>query len=215
MQANPAISSLSLSDVINAVAMGNGVVGPLLMTNNSSFLMSDSWYEGSATALFAIPNGTFTYLGGHMAPASHGANGNDVNTPAVLLNGLSGTASWLGMQLDLNAIPSGIGVKVENGTSNSNAYFMGLTSGANGGTENNWFTTAGSVGELGFVLNRQTSGQYPNQGDTSNTAVENAWKQARALQWDTAPYQVPAGSVDIQLYHLKFDQTGGLRISGQ
>jgi len=215
LQANPVIAALSLTDVVNAVAMGNGVVGPLTMASNSSFLMSDSWYEGNATALFTIPNGTFTYLGGHMAPASHGANGNDVNVPAVLLNGFAGTASWIGMRLDLKAIPSGIGVDVKNESAQTKAYFVGNSSGANGGSENNWFKRAGGGGEVSFNLNRNTSGQYANQGDTSSAAIVNAWQQARSLNWDSAPYQVPAGSLDVKLYHVKMNQTAGLVINGQ
>jgi hypothetical protein len=215
LQANPDVTSISLTDVVNAIAVGDGVVGPLTMNSNSSFMMSDTWYEGVATQLFTIPNGTFTYLGGNMAPASHGADGNNVNTPAVLLSGFTGTASWIGMDLDLEAIPSRIGAEVENENSQTNAYFMGNRSGANGGTENNWFLRAGSGGEVGFSLNRQTTGQYNNQGDTSATAVVNTWKQARSLNWDSVPYQVPSGSFDFKMYHMKTDETAGIVINGQ
>jgi hypothetical protein len=214
LQANPSVASLSLIDVANAVAISNGGVGTVAMASNSSFLMSDTWYEGTATGLFTIPDGTFTYLGGHMAPASHGAAGNNVAIPAVLLNGFVGTASWIGMQFDLNAIPSGVGAEVMNENLKTNAYFIGNTSGANGGTENNWFERTGGGGEIGFALNRETSGQYSNQGDSSATAIVNAWQQARSLNWDAVPYQVPSGSIDVKVYHMKMDQTAGIVING-
>ena len=213
LQANPGIWTLTLNDVVNAVAMGNGVVGTLTMTNNSSFLMSDTWYEGNASTLFALANGTFTYLGGHPSPANHTSVGN--YPPMADLNGFSGTASFIGAQLDLAHVTSGIGFEIDNETPQTNVYLLGNTSGSNGGTENNWFLRTGAGGEVGFNLNRETSGQYPNQGDTSAAAIINTWKQARSLNWDTAPYQVPAGSVDIRFYHMKIDQITGIVINGQ
>jgi hypothetical protein len=213
LQANPGIWTLSLDDVINAVAMGNGVVGTVSMSNNSSFLMADTWYEGDLSTLFTIPNGTFTYLGGHPAPANHTSVGN--YAPMGVLNDFAGTASFIGMQMDLAQVTSGIGIQVASQSAQTNVYLMGNTSGSNGGTENNWFSLAGGGGDVGFNLNRETSGQYPNQGDSSNAAIISTWKQARSLHWDTAPYQVPAASTDIRIYHVKMDQTAGLLINGQ
>jgi hypothetical protein len=175
--------------------------------------MSDTWYEGDMSTLFSLSSGTFTYLGGHPSPADHTGSGN--YAPMALLSGFSGTASFIGMEQDLSHVTSGIGIEVTNETAASNVYVLGNSSGSNGGTENNWFSRTGSGGEVGFNLNRESSGQYANQGDTSSTAILNTWKQARSLNWDSAPYEVPAGAVDIRIYHMKMDQTGGITISGQ
>ena len=76
------------------------VVGLIKLSNGSDFLIADAWYEGTQTALFRINDSTFTYLGGHMAPASHPGNAN-LTDPVILLDRFSGTASWLGMESDL------------------------------------------------------------------------------------------------------------------
>ena len=84
--------------------MGNGVVGPLTMANNSSFLMSDTWYEGTAipTDFFQIPNENFAYLGGHLAVGSHGGT---QTVPPILQSRSTATASWIGLQFDLTNTP--------------------------------------------------------------------------------------------------------------
>jgi hypothetical protein len=210
LQANPGVTSLTFNDVIHAVALSNGVVGPINLTKSSNFLIADTWYEGSATALFRMDSATFTYLGGHVAPRSSTAS------PAVLLNRFNGTASWLGMQLDESGMPAGPGIELSNEIPQTNAYFMGITS-----NRSDYFqaTHAAAAGVVGFLLNRTANGgasiQAQSEGTTSTTAIRTAWSHARSLTWDAAPYQVPGGSVDIRIYHVKMDQTAGLIINGQ
>jgi hypothetical protein len=57
--------------------------------------------------------------------------------------------------------------------------------------------------------------QAAEQGSTSSNNVLAAWKQARSLPWDTTPYQVPKGAMDLKLYRFKADNTSGLVINGQ
>jgi hypothetical protein len=213
LQANPGIWTVSLSDVINAVAIANGGIGTVTLANNSSFLMSDTWYEGDMSTLFSLSSGTFTYLGGHPSPADHTKAGN--YPPTGQFRGFSGSASLIGMELDLNHVSSGVGIEVTDETAQTHVYLLGNTSGSNGGTQNNWFRRRGAGGEVAFNLNRESSGQYADQGDTSGTAISNTWKQARSLNWDSAPYEVPAGAVDIRIYHMKMDQTAGIMINGR
>ena len=210
LQANPGISSLTFNDVVHAVAISNGVVGPISLTNSSNFLIADTWYEGSATALFRMDSATFTYLGGHVAPRSTTA------APAVLLDRFNGTASWLGMQLDESQMAAGPAIELNNGVPQTHAYFMGITS-----NRSAYFkapsATAGAI--VGFLLNRTANGaasiQAQNEGITSATAIRSAWSHARSLSWDTTAYQVPAASIDLRLYHVKMDQTAGLNLNGQ
>jgi hypothetical protein len=212
LQANPQFDAITLTNVVNALAMSNGGIGAVTLASNSSFLMSDTWYEGDgvSTPLFTIPNGTFTYLGGHMASGSHGGT---QSVPPVLVNGSTATQSYIAMNFDLTNVAGGIGAEIENEVSGG-AYILGT--GSNPG-ENNWFSRPGSGGEVGFNLNRQGSGsgQYTNQADTSTTAIVNTWAQARSLNWDATPYIPAAGATDIKIYHMKIDQTSGIAINGQ
>jgi Pectate lyase superfamily protein len=211
LQANPGIASLTFNDVIHAVAMSNGVVGPINLTNSSNFLIADTWYEGSATALFRMDSATFTYLGGHVAPRSATAS------PAVLLDRFNGTASWLGMQLDESQMPAGPAIELSNSVPQTHAYFMGITS--NRSAYFQATNAAATSGVVGFLLNQTANGgasiQAQSEGTTSATAIRSAWSHARSLTWDAAAYQVPTGSVDLRLYHVKMDQTAGLSINGQ
>ena len=215
LQANPAIASISFNDVTNAVAISNGGVGPVYLTAGSNLLMADTWYEGPDTALFRMASATFTYLGGHMAPATHAGSSN-LADPAILLDGFTGAASWIGMEFDLSAIPSGIGIKIDSEIPQTQAYFLGNTS-----DTANYFqrlSGSGGAGTVGFILSRTSvagvDAQAANQGSSSTNDITNAWSQARALTWASAPYLVASGLVDIKFYHLKMDQTAGLAVSG-
>ena len=223
IQSMPSVNSVSLNDVVNAVSVSSGPFGPLNMTNNSSFLMTDTWYEGPATALFRLDSGTFTYQGGTMAPASHpGFTAADLTQPDILLNGFSGVASWLGMEFDLSHIPSHVGIDVEGETAQTQAYFMGITS-----NEPGYYQRAAGnsgAGTVGYILDLTSTAllalgnvqvQAANQGSTSTANVLAAWKQARSLPWDSTPYQVPKGSMDLRFYRFKADGTAGIVIAGQ
>jgi hypothetical protein len=229
LQANTTIAAISFNDVVHAVAISNGGIGPVSLAKNSNFLMADTWYEGTETALFRMPSATFTYLGGHMAPATHTGSAN-LADPTILLNHFIGTASWLGMQFNLSAVPSGTGIQVDGENPQTQAYFMGLTS-----DKADYFRrTSGNTGPgtVGFMLNRTAQRtplngyfglsrrtwfdtQAADQDSSSSNDIRNAWSQARSLAWDSTVQQVPPGSVDIRLYHVKMVDTAGLVISGR
>jgi len=155
-----------------------------------------------------------------MAPATHpGATATDLADPSVLLNQFSGQASWIGMEFDLSAIPSGIGIQINGENAQTQAYFMGLTS--NRANYFNWAGANSDQGTIGFILNRTAqatsilTAQAANQGSSSAEDVRKTWSQARSLTWDSTPYQAPTGSADIRIYRMKMDQTAGLVIHGQ
>jgi hypothetical protein len=163
-----------------------------------------------------MDSATFTYLGGHMAPATHPGAIN-LSDPAVLLNQFKGFASWIGMEFDLRAIPSGIGIQINAENAQTRAYFMGTTA-----YVPNYFrraSGAAGLGTVGFILNRTARGstdtQAADHGAASANDIADTWSQARSLSWDSTPYQVPPGSVDVQIYHMKMDQTTGVVINGQ
>ena len=127
MQANTDFSKLTLSGVKNAVSIGQNL-GPVALTGASSALIFDSWYEGSDTDLYRMDSGTnFTYMGGVLAPASHPGGTNTVN-PTILLNNFSGNATFVGFQLNLTGLTSGIGIQVDSELPTTNALFLGAVS---------------------------------------------------------------------------------------
>ena len=211
--ANPAVT---LAGVSSAVSV-SGDQGTLVMSGNSNYLMEDTWFEGigSSTSLFNVPNGRFTYVGGIAAPASH--SGTQTVAP-ILVNGGSASQTYVGMMFNLanvNVAGSQIAAEVENESASARAYFYG-----NGSLpgENAWFSRPGpNVSEVSFVSNRQSSGsssgQYADQGDTSNSGIINGWAQARTLQWDTSPYTPPVGATDIRIYRVFALFAGGVTIS--
>lgn len=213
LQANFATTTITLSNVLNAISISQGVTGTVTLTNGSKLVMCDTWYEGPLNSLFNIVSGNFSYLGGHCAPGA-----TNPTVPVVVLNNLVGTAVWLGMQLDLANIPAAdlpaLSVAAEN--SQSNAYFMGLTSNA----ANYFNRTAGSAGAgtVGYISNETWTGtataQAANQYSTSSSNILSAWLASRSIAWDTVPYDAPQGVTDVKIYRTKADQTLGISITG-
>ena len=222
LQMNPQVnndagvgSGITLTNCLNVVALANGGIGQINLSSNSSMFMADSWYEadGIAQSMFNIPNGTFTYLGGHMASGSHGGT---QSVPPVLVNGGTATQSYIGMTCDPTNVAGGVMAEVENEVSGTSAYFIGYICNPGGSSSgNNWFTRPGpNNGEVSFTINHEASGQYANQGDSSNAALISAWTQARALSWDQVPYVPPAGATNIIIYQVHLVNTTGITISG-
>jgi Pectate lyase superfamily protein len=209
---DPANTAVNLSIVSFAMAIGTNAHGTLVMSGVSNYIMEDTWFEGTgaANSMFDIPNGSFTYLGGILAPAADSATANTQTVPPVLISGGWAHQSYIGMNLNLaNVDVSGAmtGVEVQNETASTSAYFYGLDSGAG---ELNWFSRPGpNNGDISFVINRENfnampySGQqYPNTGDTSNSGILQGFAQARNLSWDTTPYVPPPGTTDLRIYRV-------------
>lgn len=210
MQANPSIDSITLTNVQSFVAMATGVLGLVTSTDNTSALIADSWYEGSKSRLFNVNSGTFTYLGGHLTPYAATVQANDA---AILLDGLNGKASFVGVQFDVNSLASGTAIQVNNETANTNALFLGLSS-----TKANYFKRTSSGGNVGVVMSKTVDGQgqatsLSNQGTSSPAFTTSMLAQARNLIWDTAAYSAPANATDVRIYHVMANQTLGMDIS--
>lgn len=214
LQANPGIASLTLTNVQNHVQIGTGVQGPVKLTANSSALLADTWYEGTESHLFRIDSGTLTYMGGQMSPASH-AGATQPNDPAVHLTGLKGTVSFIGVQLDLAGVPSGIGLQVDSETADTNALFLGITSHNSG-----YFKRTSSGGNVGFLQSKApdalgVNANTPELGNNSSAFLEKMLTQARSLTWDTTPYIAPTGATDVRIYRTSTNQAGGIQILGE
>lgn len=208
LQANPAIYSLSLSAVQSAVVVGTGVLGPVSSTGSSSALIADTWYEGPLSNLYRMDSGVFTHMGGHMTPAS------EPNTPAILLDGFKGRATFVGTQFDLSSVPNGVGIRIGAENNQTNALFLGMTSNKAG-----YFSRSSTGGSVGLVTSKTIDAQgratnWADQGEDSAAFVTKMLGQARSLLWDTTPYSAPAGSTDVRIYRVKATQTKGIQVIG-
>lgn len=209
LQANPGVSSMQLSNVQSFVAMGTGGIGPVVSNANTSALVADTWYEGTDSHLYRLASGTFTFIGGHLAPASH-AGALLPNDPAILLDGFTGKSSFIATNFDLNGVPSGVGIEVGAETIDTNALFLGMASNKAG-----YFKRDSSGGSVGLNTSKtvDTTGgaiSTPNQGSTSSAFISSMLAQLRSLQWDSAPATSTDGSTDVRIYRVKANQSAGI-----
>lgn len=212
LQANPGVSGLQLANVQSFVAMGTGGIGPVTSTRNTSALVADTWYEGTDSHLYRLTSGTFTFVGGHLAPASH-AGALLPNDPAILLDGFTGKSTFLATNLDLNSVPSGVGIEIGAESSSTNALFLGMASNKAG-----YFKRDSSGGNVGLNVSKSADSfgvamSTSDQGTTGNAFVTSMLAQLRSLQWDTAPTSGTADATDVRLYRLKLNQSAGITVS--
>lgn len=220
---DPAINSVNLVNDASVVSIGSGGFGPLTMSGSSNFVLENIWTEttgsggASGNSLFNVSGGTFTLLGGELSPGSHG--GGTQNVPPITINASPATQSYIGVELNLSYMASGVGgAEVENELPSTNASFFANVSLP---YQFAWFSRPGpSLGTVAFDLNRQNSGersggpgQLHDQGNTSDSALLNGWAQARALTWDSVPYTPPAGATDLRLYRVYAGTIGGVVVS--
>lgn len=209
LQANPNVVNMQLSNVQSFVAMGTGGIGPVTSTHNTSALIADTWYEGPETHLYRVSSGTFTYVGGHLEPASHGSTLNP-NDPAIVLDGFSGKATFIATDLDLNDVPSRVGVHIGAESTATNALFLGMTSNMAG-----YFRRASSGGNVGLNTSKSADSNgaaitTADQGTGGSAFLTSMLAQLRALQWDSAAQTAPSGATDVRIYRVKADQSGGI-----
>lgn len=218
MQANTNIGRLTLDGAKNVVSIGAGGSGPLLtLKNESSALIADTWYEGPETDLYRLYSGDVTFIGGVLAPASHELGRSDSKRPSILLDNYTGKAAFVGVRFKLNKLTSGIGIQVDSELPDTRALFLGVY-----GNKNNYFhrnapTRTGRIGLLASKTNNDAQQSVPqaDHGTTDADFVLDMLKQARSLQWDTAPYSPPTGATDVRFYRVKAGQTEGLTINGR
>jgi len=210
---------VTVSNVQNYVAMANGIFGPVTSSWNSSTLIMDSWYEGVDSNLYQINSGTLSYMGGMLAPYTHKAKATTTATPApttsstmpaVSLDNFQGDFTVIGALMNLTQIPSGLGFDIGAETNQTNALFLGIAPQVapqyNGTTS--YFNRLFQEGQVGLFMSKagraanSSAVDAPDQGTTSNSFILNMLTQVRSLQWDTTPYQAPAGSTDVGLYNV-------------
>jgi len=233
-QANPYIYTtlrpgLSLDNVQSFVAVASGPLGPVSVSGDSKVLIADSWYEGVDSDLYRIQSGTFTYLGGELAPATHTPPTTPI-VPAISLDGFSGSASFIAVNFNTadvpanGAVPAHVGIYLGAESPQTNALFMGITDYWGDNVDAStvtpfYFDRTSSGGNVSLYLSKTVapgggSMNTPNQGDVGDAFVVSMLAQARALAWDTAPYVAPSGATDVRVYRVSSQDSLGFTFSG-
>jgi hypothetical protein len=212
LQANSGLGGMSLSNVGSLASIGAGGIGPVQVKDGSRALLADTWFEGAATLLYDIRGGEFTYLNGHMAPATHPGT-TDFSQAAVTIDQLQGKASFIAFSVNTTNIPSGIALRVRNATANTQAMFMAISSGPKA-----YVDRQGTDGQVGFVMNKGAnallrSTPIADQGRSDDAFVRTMMAQARGLVWQTAPQVQAAGASDVRVYRFHAPQTLGVTFS--
>jgi hypothetical protein len=213
MQSNADVAGLRLNGVGSLVSVGNGGLGPSTITNSRA-LVSELWYEGSDSALIRVYSGDFTYMTGHMSPASHPGT-YDPTQPPVSLESLDGKATFISFSFDNADKTLGISLRVKDETARTQALFLGASTRAN-----HYFQRSGTAGHVGLAMSRyalsSTSAplQLGNLGRSDADFIRSQLASARSLVWDRAAHVAPAGVTDVRLYRLQASQTLGWIASG-
>lgn len=206
LQTNTGLNGMDLSNAGSLVAMGTGGLGPVKVRDGSRALVSDTWYEGPDSALYRITSGEFTYLNGHLSPASHPGT-TDFVSAAVTLDGLSGKVTFLSFSINTGPIASGTGVRIVNETAASKALMM-----AGSAHDGGYIERLGSAGSYGGLVNK--GGERTNRGRSDAAFVRDMLSQARSMTWENAPYSAPANATNVRIYRVHASQTLGTVIAG-
>ncbi len=204
-QANSGIAALRADSSASLLAVGG--FGPVRMRGNSTVVETDNWYEGDEARLLDADDGSFTYLGGEMAPYSHGVRrGLLPDTPAVLLDGFRGRASVIGATLDLKRASNGIVLRSP--APGSYALFLGIT-----GTAPGFFVHPQVDAPYAGVINKL----YSRDGGARGIAdagkgdldfVMRGFDAVRAITWETTPFSHTPGATDVRLFRIFDADTG-------
>lgn len=204
--ANTGLNGMDLSNAGSVMAMGAGGMGPVKVRDGSRALVSDIWYEGPDTRLIQVSSGEFTYLNGHLSPASHPGT-SDLTQAAVTLDGLIGKATFLSFSVNVGAIPSGTAVRITNEVSASKSLLMAGSSQANA-----YIERQGTAGSFGALMNK--GGEYANRGRTDAPFIRDMLSQTRSMVWETEAYKAPANATNVRIHRVNASQTLGLIVSG-
>jgi hypothetical protein len=214
LQGNPSLNGLNLNNAQSVISVGAGGIGPSVIGGNSRALVQDQWYEGNQTALFRVSSGDFTYMSGHMSPASHPGI-YDPTQPPVSLDGLNGKVTFVSFSFDNNAKTQGISLQVKNETAATQALFLAPASLAT-----NYFQRTGSGGSVGMVMGRGRNEagamlQLGAVGRSDAAFIRSQLLSARGVVWDTAPRTARATATDVRIYRVHASNAvSGMTISG-
>jgi hypothetical protein len=169
------------------------------MRGNSTVVETDNWYEGDEARLLDADSGSFTYLGGEMAPYSHGVRQDlSPDVPAVLLDDFRGRASIIGATLDLKR--AGNGIVLRSPPSDSYALFLGIT-----GTAPGYFVHPQADAPYAGVINKIYTRDVGARGiaDAGRSGLEFVMHG-----FETTPFTHTPGASDVRLFRIFDADTG-------
>jgi hypothetical protein len=203
-QSNSGVDGL-LVDASRSV-LGIAGFGPLRISGDSRVLESDNWYEGDRAEIFTGKSGEFTYLGGEIAPYSHGVGaGRDPDQPAIALDGFAGHAAFIGGTMVLPRASNGIRLQAPG--AGAVVLLFGMT-----GTQPNYLDNSPDDAGLGFVFAktyaRETGAlDLPDRGRSDIGFIAEGFRQARAIVWETVPFAHTDGATDVRLLRVFTDNS--------
>jgi len=209
-QANSGIAGLHADGVASLVGVSG--MGPTWLTGRSNVVATDSWYEGNRADLLRGNSGNYTYLGGEMAPYSHGVlAGASPAAPAIDLSGFSGQVNIIGATLELPSADNGIAIGQDSATS---ALFFGVAA-----NQDNFFQDTGTSGNAGLVMAKVYktnvgAADIPDAGRTDAAFVSRGFAQIRSLVWETTPFPHTATATDVRIFRVFTPNTAiGMRVT--
>ena len=208
-QANSGIAGLAVDASASVLAIAG--FGPIRMTGGSTVFESDNWYEGDESRLIWADSGDLTYLGGEMAPYSHGVRKDlSADAPAVFLENFRGHATIAGGTMDLRRASNGL--RVELAARDSAALFFGMAA-----TVPDYFNARAGEGKASLLFSKRYSPgtgarDIPDVGPADLDFVLEGFRQARSVTWETTPMAHQPGATDVRIFRVFDADTGtGLR----
>ncbi|MEC5163534.1 MULTISPECIES: glycosyl hydrolase family 28-related protein [unclassified Janthinobacterium] len=209
------IKKLNANAAASVLLVGSGVIGPVAINANSNVLMMDSWYEGTKSdPMIKGDSGTFTYLGGHIAPPDIDAQGFTAG-PSIIVDNFAGQFTVMGLSYNMKHADQGIVVKNE--ASGTKALFVGVSGNPIDFYYKRSNNNSASTAAVGFsMMKTNRTVQQGNFGATDKAALLAGLAQARSQTWDRTPLQVPAGATDVLFYRVRTVETAvGYQINGK
>jgi hypothetical protein len=205
-QHTTAITRMNATAAGSVLSLGAGVVGPVAVNANSGVVMLDTWFEGKrGNTLIRGDSGTFTYLGGHIAPPDVDESGAKAG-PQIVVDNFAGQFTVAGLSFQIKTRPDGTlenknhGILVNGEHAATKALFLGVS----GNPVDYYYRRAQSGGKVGFgwMRTNRTTAQ-DNKGATDNAAILEGLSQVRSVSFDRGWAAIPAGATDVNLYRVR------------
>lgn len=197
-QSNAGIAALQTSAVASFVGVGG--IGPTQLSANSKVFVADNWYEGDRADILRGDSGHYTYLGGLMAPYSHGvAAGLDAKAPTIQLQDFAGKVNVIGATMVLPVAPNGISVS---GITPTASLFFAVSATVPGFFSNT--STSSQVGLVMAKVYKPATGtiDLPDTGNDDPAFVESGFAQARSVIWESVGFVHTPGTTDVRIFRV-------------
>lgn len=208
-QSNSGIATLQANAVSSFVGVGG--IGPTQLSASSRVFVADNWYEGDRADILRGDSGKYTYLGGLMAPYSHGvAAGLDAGAPAIQLKDFAGQVDVIGVTMALPMASNGISVT---GSAPTSGLFFAVSANVSG-----YFNNTSTNSQVGLVMAKvyqpvTGTSDLPDSGKNDPAFVESGFAEARSVVWESVGFMHTPGATDVRIFRVFTANTAtGLQI---